>query len=52
VRAPKETLVYRKEVYDRILLENQEASKGCLNSAQLTDLNKLIVKRINREARV
>ena len=23
VRAPKDTLVYRKEVYERILLENQ-----------------------------
>ena len=50
IKAPKDTLVYRKEVYDRILLENQEASHLTLNTAQLKDLNKLIKNRIKKEA--
>jgi carbon storage regulator len=50
IRAPKDTLVYRKEVYDRILLENQEASTTAINSEQFTDLNKLINNRIKKVA--
>jgi carbon storage regulator len=48
IKAPKDTLVYRKEVYDRILLENQEASHATINNAQLLDLNKLINTRIKK----
>jgi len=47
IKAPKNTLVYRKEVYDRILLENQEASHPTIENSRLIDLNALISKRIN-----
>jgi carbon storage regulator len=50
IKAPKETLVYRKEFYERILLENQEASIAAINNTKLTDVNKLINTRIKREA--
>ena len=46
IRAPKDMLVYRKEVYERILLENKEASSLSINNAQLMDLNRLINKQI------
>ena len=49
IKAPKDTLVYRKEVYDRILLENQEASHTMINNSQLIDLNALINKRISKQ---
>ena len=48
IKAPKDTLVYRKEVYDRILLENQEASHTLINNSQLIGLNALINKRISK----
>ena len=48
IKAPKDTLVYRKEVYDRILLENQTASHTIINNSQLIDLNALINKRISK----
>ena len=48
IKAPKDTLVYRKEVYDRILLENQAASHTMINNSQLIDLNALINKRISK----
>ena len=48
IKAPKDTLVYRKEVYDRILLENQEASHTLIKNSQLIDLNMLINKRISK----
>ncbi|MCL1826617.1 MAG: carbon storage regulator CsrA [Candidatus Cloacimonetes bacterium] len=48
IKAPKDTLVYRKEVYDRILLENQEASHTVIENSQLIDLNALISKRISK----
>jgi len=40
--------IYRREIYDRILLENQEASTTEVINTQLSDLNKLINKRINK----
>ena len=46
VRAPKDTLVYRKEVYERILLENQEAAMANVNNNQLKDISKLLNKRL------
>jgi len=48
VRAPKNLPIYRKEIYERILLENQEASHTNVVNTQLLDLNKLINKRINK----
>ena len=47
IKAPRNTSVYRKEVYERILAENQEASFAKVENAQLIDLSKLISKRIN-----
>jgi carbon storage regulator len=46
VKAPRETTVYRKEVYERILLENQEASHTSVDNTKLIDLSRLINKRI------
>jgi len=46
VKAPKNMPIYRREIYDRILLENQEASTTEVINSQLSDLNKLINKRI------
>jgi carbon storage regulator len=48
IKAPKDTTVYRKEVYDRILQENQEASQNVVNNSQLVDLSQLISKRIRK----
>lgn len=44
VKAPKDTPVYRKEVYDRILKENKAASGVNVDNKQLADLNRLISK--------
>ena len=49
IKAPKDTLVYRKEVYDRILLENQEASHTSIANVQIADLNKLLNKNIKKQ---
>jgi len=48
IKAPRQTTVYRKEVYDRILLENQEASHTTVDNTKLIDLSKLINKRISK----
>jgi carbon storage regulator len=48
VKAPKNLPIYRKEIYERILLENQEASNTNVVNTQLLDLNSLINKRINK----
>jgi carbon storage regulator len=50
IKAPRNTTVYRKEVYERILLENQEAQSTVIdiNNSQLAGLSKLINKRINK----
>lgn len=48
IKAPKNTPVYRREIYDKILQENQEASSANVNNNQLVNLNKLISKRINK----
>ena len=48
IRAPRETTVYRKEVYERILIENQEASHTNVDNTKLIDLSKLINKRIRK----
>ena len=48
IKAPKNTLVYRKEVYERILQENQEASHTKIENSKLADLSKLIKKTIQR----
>jgi len=48
VKAPKNMPIYRREIYDRILLENQEASTTEVVNSQLQDLNKLINKRIKQ----
>jgi len=48
VKAPRETTVYRKEVYERILLENQEASHATVDNSKLIDLSRLINKRIKK----
>ena len=48
IKAPRQTTVYRKEVYDRILLENQEASHTTVDNTKLIDLSKLINKRIRK----
>jgi carbon storage regulator len=48
IKAPKDTTVYRKEVYDRILQENQEASQTVINNSQLVGLSHLISKRIRK----
>jgi len=50
IKAPKDTRVYRKEVYDRILLENQEASQAMIDNSALVDLNVIINKRINKNS--
>ena len=47
IKAPKETLVYRKEVYERILLENKEASHTKIDNSKLADIGKLIRKTIS-----
>jgi carbon storage regulator len=49
VRAPKNMPIYRKEIYERILLENREASTANVINSQLTDLSKLINKRIGQQ---
>jgi carbon storage regulator len=49
VRAPKNMPIYRKEIYERILVENQEASTTAVINSQLDDLNKLINKRIKQQ---
>ena len=51
IQAPKNTPVYRKEVYERILQENQEASITKVENAQLIDLSKLINKRLSNVAK-
>jgi carbon storage regulator len=48
VKAPKNLPIYRKEIYERILLENQEAAHTNVVNTQLLDLNQLINKRINK----
>ena len=49
VKAPKNMPIYRKEIYERILMENQEASTTEVINSQLTDISKLISKRINKQ---
>ena len=48
VKAPRETTVYRKEVYERILLENQEASHTRIDNTKLIDLSRLLNKRFKK----
>jgi len=48
IKAPKNTPVYRREIYDRILQENQEASQSMISNTQLVDLSSLINKRIGK----
>ena len=48
VRAPKNLPVYRKEVYERILLENKEAAAASVENKELVNINKLIQKRIKK----
>ena len=48
IRAPKNTLVYRKEVYERILQENEEASHTKIDNTKLADLSKLIKNKVLR----
>lgn len=48
VRAPKNLSIYRKEVYERILLENKEAAHTSVVNSQLADLNELFSKRISK----
>jgi len=48
VKAPKNMPIYRKEIYERILLENQEASTTEVINSQLNDLNKLINRKIKQ----
>jgi carbon storage regulator len=49
VNAPRNLTIYRKEVYDRILLENQEASHTSIANVQIADLNKLLNKNIKKQ---
>ena len=46
IKAPKNTLVYRKEVYERILQENQAASHTKIDNTQLVDLSNLIKSKV------
>ena len=48
VKAPKNLPIYRKEIYERILLENKEASTTEVINSQLSDLSKLINKNIKK----
>jgi carbon storage regulator len=48
VNAPKNLTIYRKEVYDRILLENQEAAKINVVNSELSELNQLFRKRVKK----
>ena len=47
IKAPKNTLVYRKEVYERILQENQAAASVIIENSKLADIGKLITRVIN-----
>ena len=49
VKAPKNLPIYRKEIYERILLENKEASTTEVINSQLNDLSKLINKKLNQQ---
>ncbi|MCK9329388.1 MAG: carbon storage regulator CsrA [Candidatus Cloacimonetes bacterium] len=40
--APKDTPIYRKEIYDRILEENKEAAVVNVDNDQLINLNKYL----------
>ena len=49
VKAPKNLPIYRKEIYERILMENKEASTTEVINSQLNDLSKLINKKLNQQ---
>ncbi len=46
--APRDTPVYRKEIYDKILEENKEASIVNVDNEQLINLNKILQNRRNK----
>ena len=49
VKAPKNMPIYRKEIYERILIENQEASTTEVVNSQLDNLSKLINKKLKQQ---
>ncbi|MCL2064667.1 MAG: carbon storage regulator CsrA [Candidatus Cloacimonetes bacterium] len=52
IKAPKNTLVYRKEVFERILQENEEASHTKIDNTKLLDLSRLITKNMTLSSNV
>ncbi len=42
IRAPKALPVYRKEIYEKILKENQKASKTVIDQTSFDKLNELL----------
>ncbi|HOE91035.1 MAG TPA: carbon storage regulator CsrA [Candidatus Cloacimonadota bacterium] len=48
VLAPKNTTIYRKEVYERILKENQAAAQLAQKTNSLEDLNKILSGKIKQ----
>lgn len=45
INAPKELAIYRKEVYERIMKENQKAAKATIEIPALDKLNLLLSKK-------
>ncbi|HPY96679.1 MAG TPA: carbon storage regulator CsrA [Candidatus Cloacimonadota bacterium] len=48
VLAPKNTTIYRKEVYERILKENQAAAQLAQKTNNLDNLNKILSGKIKQ----
>lgn len=48
ILAPKEMPVYRSEVYDRILSENQSAAEIVIKQADFDRLNSIISNSLNK----
>ena len=42
IRAPRHQPIYRKEIYDRIKQENEDAAKNVIDSNSFDKLNKLL----------
>lgn len=46
IEAPKSIPVYRKEIYEKIKKENQEASSHKINDEEFDKINKMLKKKL------
>ncbi len=49
INAPRDMPVYRKEIYQKILQENQEAADFSLNNKEFDSLNQLLTQVVKTE---